>query len=264
MSEARRPRVVVIAGPNGAGKSSAADELLRDVGIETFVNADVIAALLSPGDPRSAAIEAGRRMLRQLSDLTTARRDFAFESTLSGRAFQRTFVSLAAEGYDIELHYFWLATPAMAIERVRRRVELGGHDIPEPDIRRRFERSVENFYWIYRPLASRWHVHAGGETGATRRIAEGGGAAVHIVRDSAAWSELLRQAGGDPMTDKPGKVRETVVRDRIDEALLAADRAVILRHRAGRVPLVLWRDGKIVEVDAETVELPEIPSANIR
>lgn len=86
MTSARRPQAVVIAGPNGAGKTTAAPRLLHaGVGIDAFVNADVIAQGLSGFSPASAALEAGRIMLHRLDELAQARADFAFESTLAGR-----------------------------------------------------------------------------------------------------------------------------------------------------------------------------------
>lgn len=264
MSANRRPQAIVIAGPNGAGKSSAADALLRGrVGADNFVNADVIAAGLNPGNPQAAAIEAGRIMLGRLRDLAAAGTDFAFETTLSGRAYQRFFTSLAVAGYEIEVHYFWLVSPDISVNRVRRRVELGGHDIPLSDIQRRFQRGAENFYRLYRPLASRWFVYSASEAGRHGDVAQGSGVSVQKVHDAAAWIAFQQQVGDNSMTDKPKQVRETAVsRDWRNEAIAESDRNVILRHRAAGVPLVGWRDGKVVEVDPNTVTLPELQAKN--
>jgi len=227
--------------------------------MDAFVNADVIAAELSPGDPQSVAIEAGRIMLGRLESLAAAGETFAFETTLSGRAFQRFLTGLAAAAYDIEIRYFWLTLPDISVDRVRRRVELGGHDVPASDIRRRFQRSVENFYWLYRPIASQWFVYDASEAGRRRDVAQGNGMSVEIVHDSAAWTAIQLQVGDTPMTIKPKQVRETAVsNDMRNDAIAEADRNVILRHRAAGVPLVFWRDGKVVEVDANTVALPEL------
>ena len=259
MSANRKPLVVVLSGPNGAGKSSAAALLLPELGIDEFVNADVIAAGLNPGDPQSAALSAGRIMLQRLGDLIATGSDFALESTLSGRAYQRLFAELAAASYDISLYYIWLPSPDVSLERVRHRVQLGGHDIPESDVRRRYARGVENFYRIYRPLSTRWLVQNGNAAG-ERKVAEGHGNTVDFVHDPVIWSTIQRQVGDTNMTSGPSKrVREVAVsHDRIQEAFLRADRDVILRHRAGGVPLVYWRDGTVVHVDPHTVELPEV------
>jgi predicted ABC-type ATPase len=259
LSGARPPRVVVLAGPNGAGKSSAAKELLPDLEIDVFVNADVIAAGLSPANPQGAAISAGRIMLRELQGLIASGSDFAFETTLSGLSYQRLFVDLAAASYEISLYYIWLPGPEMSLERVRRRVELGGHDIPPSDILRRYARGVENFYRIYRPLASRWFVLNGREFGGDREVARGRGLTVDEVRDEVTWQTIQQQAGGTDMNPTPKRVRESAVsRDGLRESIAKADREVLLRHRAAGVPLVLWRDGKVVHVDPNTVELPEV------
>ena len=88
----RSPRCIVIAGPNGAGKTTFAQEYLpRDAGVVHFVNADLIAAGLSPFEPTLAALSAGRLLLRELARLAASRTDFAFESTLSGRSYASAF-----------------------------------------------------------------------------------------------------------------------------------------------------------------------------
>lgn len=262
----RRPQAVVLAGPNGAGKSSAAKELLPDLGIDVFVNADIIAAELSPGNPQAAAISAGRIMLRELQRVIASGSDFAFETTLSGLSYQRLFQDLAAASYDVSLYYIWLPGPEMSQERVRRRVELGGHDIPAADILRRYSRGVENFYRVYRPMATRWFVLNGRELGGDREVARGRGLTVDDVRDESTWLAIQRQAGETGMSPTPPRrVREiTMSTDDLRESIAKADREVLLRHRAAGVPLVLWRDGKVVHVDPNTVELPEVPVSAVQ
>src|SRR5262244_3899348 len=123
MNADRMPQCVVIAGPNGAGKTSAAADLLRDtVGIDAFVNADVIAQGLAGFRPESAAFEAGRIMLRRLAELAQAREDFAFESTLSGRSAVRVLSGLLGSGYVVHVFYLWLPSPDLSVARVRHRV----------------------------------------------------------------------------------------------------------------------------------------------
>ena len=150
------PRVVVFAGPNGAGKSTHADALLATMGIETFVNADYIARGLSGRHTDAVAFEAGRIMLRRLRQLGDARADFAFESTLSSRSFAVFLRALKAQGYAVAIYYFSLANAQLAIRRVRLRVALGGHDVPPDVVRRRFGRSLSNFFTLYAPLADEW------------------------------------------------------------------------------------------------------------
>jgi predicted ABC-type ATPase len=133
----------VIGGPNGAGKTSTALDLLRDaVGIEAFVNAEVVAQGLAGFKPQSAAFQAGRVMLRRLQELARERQDMAFESTLAGRSTHRLLTDLLAVGYEVNVFYLWLPSPDLAVARVRRAaVQTGGHDVPENDIRRRFGRA---------------------------------------------------------------------------------------------------------------------------
>jgi predicted ABC-type ATPase len=127
------PNLILLAGPNGAGKTTASQDLLAGaLNIHHFVNADEIA--LDLGSVH-AAMAAGRTMLERLRYLTDQRANVAFESTLASRTFAPWIRRLMDSGYTFNLFYFWIPTPDMAIERVRRRVALGGHKVPEADIR---------------------------------------------------------------------------------------------------------------------------------
>lgn len=103
-----------------------------------FYNADEIARGLSPLNPRAAAIKAGRLLLSEVRESIRRRETFALESTLSGKTYVRLFREATRRGFQVYLHYLWISTPAIAIARVRERVKKGGHDVPVPDIRRRF------------------------------------------------------------------------------------------------------------------------------
>jgi predicted ABC-type ATPase len=151
------PRVVVIAGPNGAGKSTTAPPIVRKAfGIEEFVNADLIAQGLSVLAPETAAFRAGRVMLTRILELSGARRDFAFETTLASRTFAPLLRKLQADGYQFHLIYLWLPSASAAVRRVRERVRAGGHGVPEAIVRRRYARSLGNFLNLYRPFADSW------------------------------------------------------------------------------------------------------------
>jgi predicted ABC-type ATPase len=150
------PRVIVFAGPNGAGKSTHADAILAKLGIETFVNADYIARGLSGRNTDAVAFEAGRIMLTRLKDLAATKHDFAFESTLSSRSFAPILRQLKAQGYEVAIYYFALANASLALRRVKLRVGMGGHDVPEDIVRRRFTRSLHNFHLLYMSLANQW------------------------------------------------------------------------------------------------------------
>lgn len=151
------PTIYVIAGCNGAGKTTFAREFLpKEVKCLRFLNADEIARGLSPLKPSAGAVRAARLLLMQIDDCLRRRETFALESTLSGKGYIRLFRRARRLGYEIELHYLWLSSPAQAVARVRQRVKLGGHNVPVADIRRRFKRSLLHLAAGYLPLATRW------------------------------------------------------------------------------------------------------------
>jgi len=190
------PTVHVIGGPNGAGKSSLAEQVLPAALRRRFVNADTIAAGLSPLEAGAARMRAGRLMLRQIRALAAGREDFAFESTLSSRMFIKFLRELKRDGYQIHITYIYLHSVALAQRRVRGRVHCGGHDIPARDIERRYRRSLDNFQNAYRPLADLWRVYDN-SAGILRLIARGDSAGAVIsdisdfdIKDRATWQPM--------------------------------------------------------------------------
>lgn len=156
----KAPLCIVIAGPNGAGKTTFAREFLpKDAGILHFVNADLIAAGLSPLEPSAAQVAAARIFLEELDRLAAARADFAFETTLSGRGYMERLQRWKAAGYRVEIVFLKLPKVELALKRVANRVKQGGHNVPEADVRRRFLRGWRNFESAYRPLADSWSVY---------------------------------------------------------------------------------------------------------
>jgi predicted ABC-type ATPase len=154
------PRCIIIAGPNGAGKTTFAREFLpKDAGVVHFVNADLLAAGLSPLKPQLAALNAGRLFLGELDRLAKSRADFAFESTLSGLTYLSRIKRWKAAGYRIEIVFLRLASVQLAFRRITARVKQGGHDVPRADVMRRFVRGWENFENAYKPLADMWTVY---------------------------------------------------------------------------------------------------------
>ncbi len=154
------PHVILLAGPNGAGKSTVAQRLLRGaLRVHEFVNADTIAAGLSAFEPESAAFHAGRVMLDRITELSRARKSFAFESTLAAKSFVPRLTRLKSKGYSVRLVFLFLPSPQLAIERVRQRVRLGGHDVPVSVIRRRYYAGARNFFNLYMPLADQWRIY---------------------------------------------------------------------------------------------------------
>lgn len=155
-----RPRCLVVAGPNGAGKTTFAREYLpHDVRVLNFVNADLIAGGLSPLKPELAAIAAARLVLKEIARLVEERADFAFESTLSGLSYISRLRDMKQSGYHIEIIYLKIVSPRLAMNRIKSRVQEGGHDVPRVDVRRRFARSWQNFENHYRSLADAWAIY---------------------------------------------------------------------------------------------------------
>jgi len=153
MNAIKEKKIIILAGPNGAGKTTFSREFLpHEAKCLIFINADLIAAGLAPFAPEAAAIKAGRLMLSEIRDHTQRGESFAFETTLSGRAYARSIPQWQKMGYYVQLFFLRLDSPELAIARVRQRVELGGHNIPEPVIRRRFQAGLENLETLYKPL----------------------------------------------------------------------------------------------------------------
>lgn len=182
--------VYVIGGANGSGKTTVALNLLPNVlDIFEYVNADAIATGLSPLNSESMAIQAGRLMLERLRLLANAGTDFAFETTLAARTFAPFLRDCKAKGYTVNLLYFWLRSPELAVERVARRVASGGHSIPEDVIRRRYERGRKNLLELYLPLCDRWIVYDNSEP-VFRLVAEGEIEQEPIVYDRDIWNRI--------------------------------------------------------------------------
>jgi predicted ABC-type ATPase len=104
------------------------------------------------------AIEASRLMLDHVRQTVAKREDFAVETTLAGRAYLRMIREWRLVGYQVELIFLQLPSADMAVQRVGQRVAQGGHNIPEPDIRRRFDRGIENFQRHYRNAVNAWQI----------------------------------------------------------------------------------------------------------
>ncbi len=185
------PRVVVFAGPNGAGKSTHADAILAALKIETFVNADYIARGLSGHITETVAFEAGRIMLRRLHQLGDSGEDFAFESTLSSRTFAPFLRLLKKRGYSVAIYYFSLANATLALRRIKLRVAMGGHDVPPDVVKRRFGRSLRNFFSLYTPLADEWTLFDNSTSSQAHQVA------AHLanqltVTEHTQWQKLQK------------------------------------------------------------------------
>jgi len=149
--------IIILAGPNGAGKTTFARSFLpQEANCLRFINADLIAAGLSPFAPETAALKAGRLMLSEIESCVKRRESFAFETTLSGMGYLARIRQWRSMGYEVSLYFLTLPSPEMAILRVAARVRQGGHSIPESVIRRRFAAGLTNFETIYKFEADHW------------------------------------------------------------------------------------------------------------
>jgi len=188
------PNIFIIAGPNGAGKSTTAKTLLpRFLNCVEFVNADDIARGLSAFRPESVALLAGRLMLKRLAALAHQEADFAFETTLSSRSFAPWLRARQIDGFDIHLLYLWLPSPDLAVARVAARVQAGGHNVNETDIRRRYERGRDNFLKLFMPLANTWEVYDNSES-EPHLIAYGSQVESTSIIVSETWRQFIEKS----------------------------------------------------------------------
>lgn len=138
------PRLFVLAGTNGAGKSSVGGATIRARGAQYF-NPDEAAAAIRRAQPHLSATQAnsaawheGKRLLQHA---IAKGLDYNFETTLGGKSFAKLLEEAARQGFEVRVWYVGLASPEHHLARVKARVRKGGHDIPEADIRRRFDQS---------------------------------------------------------------------------------------------------------------------------
>lgn len=151
--------LVIVGGPNGAGKTTFANEfLVQEAGAHHYLGADKIAYELNPEAPEKVSVAAGREFSRQLRERITAGENLIVESTLSGMSLLKTIELARACGFYIAIQFVFLDTADLCIARVQERVRKGGHNVPTPDINRRFGRSISNFWEKYRPLADKWKL----------------------------------------------------------------------------------------------------------
>jgi predicted ABC-type ATPase len=150
-------KIIIIAGPNGVGKTTFARSFLpEEAQCHRFINADLIAAGLSPFAPEAAALKAGRLMLEKIAACVRKGESFAFETTLSGHVYLGRIMQWREQGYPVSLFFLRLPDADAAIARVAERVKQGGHNIPEAIIRRRFDAGLRNFQEAYKSAVDAW------------------------------------------------------------------------------------------------------------
>lgn len=149
------PDAILIAGCNGAGKTTFARQFLPLAYSQAlFLNTDEIQ---TESFQFQNAVASGRELLRRLSVCEESRSDFAIETTLSSEMYAKRIPIWKSYGYVVHLHFLELTSADLAVERVARRVALGGHPVPENDIRRRYERGIRLFHQVYKSLVNFWY-----------------------------------------------------------------------------------------------------------
>ena len=155
----KKPNLYIIAGPNGSGKTTFATKFLpKYAKCPYFINADLIAKGISPFAPEIVPIKAGKILLHEIKELVSKKKSFGFETTLSGITYLSFFKIAKKKGYKIHIFFLWIPSAGLALERIKERVAKGGHHIPAHDVRRRFTRSIHNFFAVYSPLVDSWSL----------------------------------------------------------------------------------------------------------
>jgi predicted ABC-type ATPase len=188
----RSPKCYIIAGPNGAGKTTFATKFLPlYANCRNFINADLLARAFSPFDPDAGLLRAGRAVLERIAEFTRAEADFAFETTLSGRSYAPLLRKMKSAGFRLHMFYLWIPSPELSLLRIRDRVESGGHNVPERDVRRRFSRTLRNLFTLYRPLLDTLHFFDNSSD--TPRLLFKDEAGYTTVNDAALYQRLCRE-----------------------------------------------------------------------
>lgn len=184
-----RPHLLVIAGPNGSGKTTLALEYSKTYSYP-YVSADAIAESMDAASIDEVRFDAGRAFLERVAMHIDGRASFVVESTLSGLTFRSIIERAHQAGFQITIVFVFLGSEMACIARIHERVRKGGHAVAEDDIRRRFSRSIVNFWGSYRSMADRWHLCYNG--GAYfHEVALGEGTMVEI-RDETLFALFLQ------------------------------------------------------------------------
>ena len=193
MEHKKKMNLYVIAGCNGAGKTTASFTVLPEMlKCREFVNADEIAAGISPFNPEGVAIQAGRLMIDRIIQLLKDGETFAFETTLATRSYVKLIQQAKKRGYFVTLLFFSLSSAEQAQRRVAQRVSMGGHNIPTDVIIRRYEAGLQNLFQLYMPVCDYWTLYDNSNCPAVR-IASGFGTEKIEVFERDRFVELKKK-----------------------------------------------------------------------
>jgi predicted ABC-type ATPase len=188
------PNLYIIGGCNGAGKTTASYTILPEMlNCKEFINADEIAKGLSPFQPEKARIDAGKIMLLRINEFIRIGIDFSFETTLSARHFAKKILEAQRNGYFVTLVFFWLNSVELAIQRVKNRVNEGGHGIPEDVIIRRYKMGIINLVNKYMPICDYWII-VNNSDGPLNLVAEGLKDSEYKIYTPSLWNKIKNQA----------------------------------------------------------------------
>lgn len=194
----KKMNLYVIAGCNGAGKTTASFTVLPEMlKCREFVNADEIAAGISPFNPEGVAIQAGRLMIDRIIQLLKDGETFAFETTLATRSYVKLIQQAKKRGYFVTLLFFSLSTSEQAQRRVAQRVSMGGHNIPSDVIVRRYEAGLQNLFQLYMPVCDYWTLYDNSNCPAIR-IASGFGSEKIEILDKERYQTLYKKYHQQP------------------------------------------------------------------
>jgi predicted ABC-type ATPase len=183
-------KAVVVAGPNGAGKTTFVRQYMETHPGFVYLCADDIALELCPSQPETVYVSAGKVFFRRLRALVSERRNFITEVTLSSSSLTRRFATFREAGYDVDIVFIHLESPELCVARVAERVRKGGHPVAPRDIRRRYGRSVANFWWRYRGLVDGWFLMQ--NSSQSMHLVAYGTSRSLIVEDQGMYDAFLR------------------------------------------------------------------------
>lgn len=175
--------LVIAGGPNGAGKTTLSLRLMKVLNL-TYLGADRVAEQEGLSSTGTDAIQAGRLCTVRIAEALAAGTSILLESTLSGLATRRLIDRFRGAGYDVTVVLVFVDSPDVCIARIRGRVAKGGHFVPDDDVRRRFQRSLRNFWTTYRLQADRWQLHYNGGDG-TIEVARGESEVMEVLVPAA-------------------------------------------------------------------------------